>query len=172
MKIILLGYMACGKSTIGEVLSRFTKVEFIDLDKFIEKKYNSTLVDIFKTKGELFFRKVERLALLELLNSDKSFILSLGGGTPCYYDNMDLIVQTKNVKSFYLKSSIPELVRRLEFEKEERPLISHLNSKEQLIEFIGKHLFERSFFYNKAHFVIEINNDNKVAVHKIIANLY
>ncbi|WP_375237980.1 shikimate kinase [Aurantibacter sp.] len=172
MKIILLGYMSCGKSTIGKILSKFINIDFIDLDDFIEEKYNSSLTEIFKTKGELFFRKIERLALLELLGSRKPFVLSLGGGTPCYYDNMDLLLETEKVKSFYLKSSLPKLVNRLEIEKEQRPLISHLDNKEVLTEFIGKHLFERSFFYNKAHFVIENDGDIEVVVEAIVAKLY
>ena len=172
MKIILLGYMASGKSSIGKIVSKLINIDFIDLDDFIEEKYNCSLVEIFKTKGEIFFRKIERLALLELLGSEKPFVISLGGGTPCYYDNMDLLLNKEKVTSFYLKSSLTELVSRLETEKMHRPLISHLKSKEDLTEFIGKHLFERSFYYNKAHYIIQNNGDNEIAIQEIVSNLY
>jgi shikimate kinase len=172
MKIILLGYMACGKSTLGKLLSSSLNINFIDLDHFIEKKNQCSVSELFKTKGELFFRKEERSCLLELLYSKDSFVLSIGGGTPCYYENMDAILKSKTTISFYLRTDIPELVRRIISEKDQRPLVSHLKTKEELAEFVGKHLFERSYFYNKADFVIQNQGDKEEIIQKIVAKLY
>ena len=111
---------------------------------------------IFSTKGEIYFRKKEGIYLKEILDSKSNFILALGGGTPCYGVNMNLIKES-GIKSFYLKSSIPFLVNRLAKEKEKRPLIANL-SQEQLMEFIGKHLFERAPFYEQSNFKIQIDH--------------
>ncbi len=145
MKIVLIGYMGSGKSTIGKLLSKKLNINFIDLDEYIESKLNMSISDIFNAKGEIFFRKMEHKYVQELMQKKKSFILSTGGGTPCYSNNMDVISkETANV--FYLKVSIPGLVDRLYKEKEHRPVIKNI-ADEDLPEFIGKHLFERNNFY-------------------------
>jgi len=172
MKIILLGYMASGKSTIGKSISKVLNLPFIDLDEFIEEKYKSKVSELFKTIGELFFRKVEKESLIELLESNDSFVLSLGGGTPCYYDNMKLILEAKDTLSFYLKTDIKELLRRIKEDENQRPLISHLKTDEDIIEFIGKHLFERSYYYNQADYKIDTSNNQIDVIQDIITKLY
>ena len=84
MKIVLLGYMASGKSTIGREISKKLDMKFIDLDDYISKREKRSISEIFKVEGEIYFRKIESSYLGEILNSKDSFILSLGGGTPCY----------------------------------------------------------------------------------------
>ncbi|MGM5630956.1 shikimate kinase [Apibacter raozihei] len=155
MIISLTGYMGSGKSTIGKSLSKITNLKFIDLDEYVIFRENMSVKDIFSKKGEIYFRKAEHLYLKELLSQD-NFILSLGGGTPAYHNNMDLI-NDKSI-SFYLKMTPVELAERLIKEKNHRPLIAHLN-EENIKEFIAKHLFERSVFYEKA--IHKINNNNK-----------
>ncbi len=155
MKVILLGYMGSGKSTVSKLIANKLHIEALDLDDYIIEKEGYSINDIFKNKGEIHFRLKENEYLKELLNSDKSFVLALGGGTPCYANNMDLIV--KNTKSVYLKGNINTLLERLYKEKESRPLISDLND-DKLIEFIAKHLFERAPFYERADCVISIDN--------------
>lgn len=159
MIVVLIGYMASGKSTLGRILANKLNYEFIDLDHFIENNEKSTISDIFKTKGEIHFRKLETHYLKELLVSNKDLVLSLGGGTPCYSNNMDLILNSKDVKSFYLNASIPTLIARLKNEKSKRPLVAHIETDALLAEFIGKHLFERSQFYRLAN--VTIATDNK-----------
>ncbi len=149
MKITLLGYMGSGKTTIGKLLSEQHKIPFIDLDHYIEEKIGKSVSEIFDQDGEIFFRLKEHEYLKELLEKDESFVLSLGGGTPCYAGNMDVIVNKENITSVYLRTSINTIVERLEQEKDSRPLVAKLN-KEELHEFVAKHLFERSFFYEKA----------------------
>lgn len=171
MNIILIGYMGSGKSTIGKKLSEILNLELIDLDDYIQKMENLTISQIFATKGEIYFRKKEHFYLNELLKRD-DLILSLGGGTPCYGDNMSVILNAAHAHSIYLKSSIPNLVQRLSAEKLKRPLIAHLKTDEELTEFIGKHLFERSFFYNQSHQTI-VTDGKSIAtiVEEIVAGL-
>ncbi|MFH6768335.1 shikimate kinase [Gaetbulibacter aquiaggeris] len=159
MIVVLIGYMASGKSSLGKVLAKRLNYNFIDLDDFIETKEKMPVKNIFDTKGEIYFRKVENLYLKELIYHVNDTVLSLGGGTPCYGNNMRTLLDTDDVKSIYLKASIPSLINRLKNEKIKRPLISHIKTNHELTEFIGKHLFERSPYYDQAHF--KINTDNK-----------
>jgi len=159
MIVVLIGYMASGKSTLGRLLAKKINYEFLDLDDYIEEKENLLISDIFQSKGEIAFRKMETHYLNELLVSKSRLVLSLGGGTPCYGNNMDMILKANQAKSFYLKASIPTLVARLKNEKSKRPLIAHIETDELLTEFIGKHLFERSQFYSLAE--VTITTDNK-----------
>lgn len=158
MKIILLGYMGSGKSTVGKELAEQISLPFLDLDDEIEKKENFKISEIFSQKGEIYFRKKETEVLSELLKSDENFILSLGGGTPCYGNNMQL-VQDATSFSFYLNLSVGNLTERLSKEKSKRPLIAS-QADDELAEFIGKHLFERNLFYQKANHVINCNGKN------------
>lgn len=161
MIVILMGYMASGKSTFGRILAKRLKYEFLDLDDFIEDKENSLVSDIFKLKGEIHFRKLETRYLEELLSSGKNMVLSLGGGTPCYANNMEIILKANKAKSIYLKASIPTLITRLKNEKNKRPLIAHIETDDLLAEFIGKHLFERSQFYSQAYATISTDNKSE-----------
>jgi shikimate kinase len=170
MKIILIGYMGSGKSTIGKLLSELLNVPFYDLDHLIETSLNLKINEIFEQKGELFFRKKEREILIEFLNSTENYVLALGGGTPCYYDNFDLY-QFPNIHSIYLKASVSTLLDRLRNQKATRPLISRFN-EEELQEFVAKHLFERSYFYHQVKTIITIDNINETeVVSEIISKL-
>ncbi|CAH8288757.1 shikimate kinase [Mariniflexile fucanivorans] len=173
MVVILIGYMASGKSTLGRILAKKLNYEFLDLDDFIEKKENAAVSDIFNLKGEIHFRALETQYLKELLASKNNLVLSLGGGTPCYSNNMETILNADNTKSIYLKASIPTLITRLKNEKSTRPLIAHIETDDLLAEFIGKHLFERSQFYSLAN--ATITTDNKIAndiVEELVLQLF
>jgi shikimate kinase len=149
MRIVLLGYMASGKSTIGKILAKRLDLPFIDLDHYIENKFQKSISDIFKQEGEIFFRLQEHEAIKEIFSENNSFVLSLGGGTPCYANNMDYINSQKHGISIYIKASIQTIFQRLVTETSQRPLVASL-PKDELEEFIAKHLFERSFFYEQA----------------------
>ena len=168
-KIVLIGYMGVGKTVLGKKISENLKLAYYDLDDFIEKKVNLSVEDIFKSKGEIYFRRLERDCFEELMLKDESFVLSVGGGTPCYYENYKLL-QSENVISVYLKASITMLVERLKTEKKTRPLVARLTN-EQLLEFVGKHLFERNFYYNKAKYTVEVDGKSISKISEEIISL-
>lgn len=161
MIIVLIGYMASGKTSIGKKLAKKLKYNFLDLDDFIEDKEKLSVSEVFKTKGEIYFRKQEALYLNALLESESNTILSVGGGTPCYSGNMDVIRAAENVKCIYLRASLPTLANKLLRKKAKRPLIAHIETIEEMTEFIGKHLFERSQFYNQAEIKVSIDDKTK-----------
>ena len=162
MQIVLLGYMGSGKSTVGRLLAKDLGICFLDLDSYIEEVEKKPISAIFSEKGEVYFRKKEASCLREILERTDDFVLSIGGGTPCYANNMHAISEiTQN--AYYLKVSIKELVHRLSKEKYERPLIQSMSDKE-LPEFIAKHLFERSFFYNQAQNKIKCDSKSVLEI--------
>ncbi|MFY9244106.1 MAG: shikimate kinase [Polaribacter sp.] len=169
MKIVLLGYMASGKSSIGKRLSKKMSIEFIDLDDYIIEKEKSSILDIFKNKGEIYFRLIENKYLKEILAKNTNFVLSVGGGTPCYANNMEEINQ-EYVTSIYLEGNLKTLVKRLIKKKSKRPLIASL-SDDQIPEFVAKHLFERRFFYDQAKMKVKIDDKSKKKVAKEIKKL-
>ena len=158
MKLILLGYMGSGKSVVGNQLAKTLNYSFLDLDEIIEKKEGSSISQLFSDKGEIYFRKRENEALLDLLRSESPLIVSTGGGTPCYGSNMDTILAQEEVITIYLKASIMTLAERLFKEKDHRPLIDHIHTMEELQEFIGKHLFERASVYERSQIIIDTND--------------
>ena len=144
--------MGSGKSTVGKLLSELMSYEFIDLDSHIETAEGMDISTIFSKRGEIYFRKKEHQYLKEVLQKEGNLVLATGGGTPVYGSNMTAILAA-TINSYYLKLSIPSIIERLAGEKEARPLIKNIPNSE-LPEFIGKHLFERSFFYNRANHII------------------
>lgn len=170
-QIVLLGYMASGKSLVGKKLAEILDFEFIDLDEYIEEIEEESINEIFVNKGEIYFRNSEHTYLKKILNAKKRVVISLGGGTPCYANNMNLLIDQK-VNSVYLKVSNKILVERLFKEKNHRPLIQHLNTKDDMREFVGKHVFERSQFYNQAIITIDVNKNSNEVVESIICQLF
>jgi len=164
MKILLIGYMGSGKSTIGKNLSKIVGIPFYDLDEIIEQHENTSIKNIFKTKGEIYFRKIEHQMLHDFHRNNNSYILALGGGTPCYANN-HFLLQEEEVKSFYLKGSIATLINRLKNEKAKRPLLNNI-PEEELSEYIAKHLFDRNYYYQQAKKTITIDNKtvNEIAL--------
>lgn len=155
MKVVLVGYMGSGKSSVGKLLGLQLGIPFYDLDAVIEDIEQLSISDLFEKKGELYFRKSENNILKQILHKDESIVLSLGGGTPCYYNNHELLLQ-EGVVSFYLKATSAKLVERLQVEKESRPLVASLN-KDELLDFVNKHLFDRSYYYHQVNHVVAID---------------
>ncbi len=170
MKIILLGYMGVGKTSISKLLSKKMGLPYFDLDEIIEQYENASVREIFETKGEIYFRKIEHRLLSEFLAKSENFILGLGGGTPCYSDN-HLFLLDKNIESIFLKSSVANLIKNLSKEKNNRPLIKDM-SDDELEEFIAKHLFERTFYYQKAKHTIIVDEKSKSEIVKMIMSLF
>ncbi|MCY1486515.1 Shikimate kinase [compost metagenome] len=168
-KIILLGYMGSGKSTIAYLLSEKTQISVYDLDKIIEERVGMSVKNIFDQKGEIYFRKLEHQIFKELISSDEQMILSLGGGTPCYANNHEML-NGSNIVSFYLKASIETLYSRLLSIKDNRPLIAE-QEKEEMKEYIAKHLFDRSYYYNQATHVVIVDNQSPEEVVSAISEI-
>lgn len=150
MKLILVGYMTAGKSTLAGLLAEKLNVDYVDLDDAIAKQENAEVADIIRQKGELYFRKVERKVMLELLESDVQ-IIAMGGGTPCYYDNMDVMLRHGHVA--YLQWSMKTLVERITQARENRPLLDGVED-EMLLEYVAKHVFDRRPYYEQAHQIV------------------
>lgn len=100
--------MGCGKSVIGAFLAEKLQIPFYDLDQEIEKETQVSIAELFQTRGEIYFRKKENEILKTFLAKENDFVLSLGGGTPCYYNNHELLLQ-EGVFSIYLKASVDTL---------------------------------------------------------------
>lgn len=170
MIISLLGYMGSGKSHISKIISQKINFKLFDLDEAIEKAENCPVGEIFQKRGELYFRKREKEILENILKNEDSAVLSLGGGTPVYYDNMATV--NAHSKSFFLRTGIPTLSERLLKEKAQRPLIAHLEDQD-LPEFIAKHLFERNAYYQKAHYTVDTDGKTPEQIaEEIIVQLY
>ncbi len=150
MKIFLTGFMGTGKTTIGKKLANSLNLRFIDLDFFIEEKHKAGIPFIFSLIGEEGFRLIENRSLLEVINDD-NYVLSTGGGTPCFYDNMKLM--NDQGITVYLKMSPSALLNRLKSSKKKRPLIETLSDAE-LLDFISQKLKEREFFYKQSKIIV------------------
>ena len=155
MKLFFVGFMGSGKSTFGNQLSQFLNLTFFDLDNYIENKYQCKISVIFEKQGEDFFRKIEHNSLLEIINQNSSFVLSTGGGTPCYYNNMQIMLESGLVT--YLKIPVETIYQRLISSNKVRPLVKNKTNNE-LKEWINKNLAFRETYYNKAHIIIDSLN--------------
>jgi shikimate kinase len=152
-RIILVGYMGSGKTTVGKALSKETGMMFYDLDWYIESRMRKSVSQIFAEKGEEGFRKIEYNMLHEVAEFE-DVIISCGGGTPCFFDNMDYLNQQGDV--VYLKATPETLYKHLLMAKVERPLLKG-KSPEELIDYITEHLKERAPFYEKAKYTLDVN---------------
>ena len=151
--IIIIGYMGAGKTTVGKALAKELGVMFYDLDWYIESRMRKTVKQIFDEIGEEGFRKIERNMLHEVAEFE-NVVVSCGGGTPCFFDNMDYMNQLG--ETIYLKASPETLHTHLKMGKGERPLL--LNKTPEEVEiFIREQLKLREPFYNKAKHIIDIN---------------
>jgi shikimate kinase len=164
MKIYLIGYMGSGKSTVGELLADRMKLDFIDFDKHIERETGKTITEIFDTAGEEKFRELEHQHLKKLLSQD-DVVISLGGGTPCFYNNIGLIKQAGI--SVYLEMNVDSLVKRLSKARNKRPLIRDLNETE-LKYFIEANLEKRKMIYEQAHFSVQASD---LSLEKIVEGI-
>lgn len=150
--IILVGYMGSGKTTVGRQLAMALNRQFYDLDWYIEMRYHRTVAQIFAERGEDGFREIERNMLHEAAEFE-DIVLSCGGGTPCFYDNMDYINQVG--ESVYLKVTPEVLAQHLRMGKVERPLIKG-KSPEELLAYIRQSLEAREPFYLKARHTVDV----------------
>lgn len=152
-RIFIIGYMGSGKTTIGKRLAKSLSLAFIDLDAYIENKYRKSVPDLFAEKGEEEFRKIESRSLREVAEIE-DVVISTGGGTPCFFDNME--VMNRAGLTIYLEAHPEDLAAHLLAAKTVRPLITG-KPKEELIPFITEHLSRRESHYRKAQVIYPID---------------
>jgi shikimate kinase len=155
MRIFLIGYMGCGKSTMGRKLAKELNLSFIDLDNHIESRNFKTIPEIFAQDGEEAFRRAEQKALHEVAEFD-DVVVATGGGAPCFFDNMEVI--KRSGKSVYLNGTPRILAERLLQSKTERPLIKG-KTEQELVAFIDETLTKRSVWYTQADLVLSFDRD-------------
>lgn len=159
MLIYLIGMPSSGKSTFGRLAAEKLNYTFLDLDSLIEQNNKSTIPQIFQEKGEDFFRELEKKALQTTFNLDKT-IIATGGGTPCFFDNLEQMKQNGIV--CFLNVEIETLAKRTfeaqKIQQNNRPLFKDATSFEELYKMINQKWEERKEFYQQAHF--EVNNND------------
>lgn len=151
MKIFLIGFMGSGKTHWGQLLANKLQLPFYDLDTIVTEKEGKTISDIFAEKGEEYFRYKEKESLEELVTEREQFILSSGGGTPCFFNNIEFM--KKNGKVVWLNTSVDILKQRLIKERKARPMISDVGEKE-LRSYIIRKLGERKMYYEQADLMV------------------
>lgn len=151
-RIILLGYMGAGKTTIGRVLAKHLKLKFYDLDLYIEARMHKSIEDIFNQSGEETFRKIEYNMLHEVAEFENT-VISLGGGTPCFFNNMEYINQ--QAETVFLNANTDVIIKHLEMSKKIRPLLKNKTLQDK-INTINTQLKNRIKYYNKAKHVVNI----------------
>lgn len=152
-RIMLVGYMGSGKTTVGRQLAMSLGLSFYDLDWYIEMRFHRTVAQIFEEKGEDGFRQMERSMLREVAEFE-NIVLSCGGGTPCFFDNMDYMNTLG--ETVYLKATPEVLATHLKMGKVVRPLIKG-KTDEELIRYIHESLTQREVFYKKAKHIVDVS---------------
>ncbi len=156
MRIFLIGFMGSGKSFLGKIWAEENNLLFYDLDKLIEEAEQDTIANIFSIKGESYFREKEAMILKKTISLENS-IIACGGGTACFYDNMQWM--NKNGTTVFLNQTIDYLVQHLMKDKNHRPLIASLNEND-LRKYIHTKLEERLPFYNQSEIILHTDKLN------------
>jgi shikimate kinase len=165
MKIFLIGFMGSGKTHWGRQLSAKLQLPFFDLDTVIMEKEKQSVAEIFDRQGEEYFRYQERDTLEEITHDQESFILSCGGGTPCFFNNIEFM--KKSGKVIWLNSSIDALTHRLQKERMTRPLISDVEEAD-LRRYVIRKLSERRMYYQQADVTVEEETANLDGLIKVL----
>ena len=166
MRIFLVGFMGAGKSVIGRLLSKSLNLDFYDLDSEIESKYRTSVSSIFAKYDEACFRKLETTVLQSFSDND-NFVMSCGGGTPCFNNNMELM-NSLGI-TIYLKLPPDALATRIYNSVKTRPLTAE-KTQEELAEYVEKTLGSRESFYSMANITIDCTNANKSEIVEKIAS--
>ncbi len=154
MKIFLIGYMGCGKSTLGRQLAKKLMLTFLDLDSYIEQQQGRTIGEIFASDGEAKFREIESAALATVATTD-NIVVATGGGAPIFNNNIELM--NRSGITLYIKVDGGILTSRLLNAKTQRPIIKD-KSEEELRDFVEGMIAQRSPFYQKAMITVEGKN--------------
>lgn len=152
MKIFLTGLMGVGKTTIGKKVAASLQLPFIDLDRYIEQQKNMSVPDLFAYFGENYFRKAEHECLHQIIQQE-SFVMACGGGTPCFYDNMNLM--NENGITFFFNASPVFIASRVKQSKTVRPLFKNATDESRL-KIVQALSSEREQFYSKAKYTLNV----------------
>jgi len=166
MKIFLIGFMGAGKTHWGQLLSEKLGLRFFDLDEQVTSHAGKTIPEIFATDGEEHFRLLEKEVLYIITESHDSFVMACGGGSPCYFNNIDYMNDSGT--TVWINTSLPVLFQRLIKEKDKRPLIRNL-SEEQLQGFISKKFADRKIYYEQAAITVE---EEPLALDQLIEKIF
>ncbi len=167
-RIILIGYMGAGKTTIGHALAKVLGLPFYDLDWYIESRMHKSVKRIFDEKGEEGFRRIEHNMLHEVAEFE-NVVVSCGGGTPCFFDNIDYM--NSRADTVYLKATPEVLCGHLQMGRTVRPLLLG-KSPEEMYAFIREQLQERENFYSKARYTLDVNlMDNRKKIDTTVQEL-
>ena len=167
-RIILIGYMGAGKTTVGKALAKELCMPFYDLDWYIESRMHKTVKAIFDERGEAGFRKIEHNMLHEVAEFE-DIIISCGGGTPCFFDNIDYM--NRQGETVYLKATPEVLFRHLKMGKTVRPLLLD-KTPEEVQTFIGEQLRAREPYYARAKYTLDVSlMDNYEKIKFSVASL-
>ena len=153
VRIIIIGYMGAGKTTVGKALANSLQLPFYDLDWYIEGRMRKTVAQLFAERGEEGFRQVERNMLHEVAEFE-DVVISCGGGTPCFFDNMEYL--NAQGETIYLKATPEVLAMHLKMGKVERPLIKG-KTEDELLQYIRQSLEEREKYYLQAKHVLDVS---------------
>ena len=151
MKVFLIGFMGSGKTHWGTKLAEKLRLPFFDLDKVVTEKEQKTITEIFSEKGEEYFRYSEKKLLEQLVDENPNFIISCGGGTPCFFNNIQFM--KRKGKVIWLNTQVDILVNRLLKEKNSRPLLKNI-ADEELRSYILKKILGRKLYYEQAHIIV------------------
>ena len=154
--IFLIGLPASGKSTFGKSIADALNLNHVDLDQVIEANTNKSISTIFKLYGEKYFREIERDALSKLFDRSNTYIISCGGGTPCFYDNMNRMNAVGI--TIFLDIAVDVIVKRVK-ETHDRPLLKMKNLEETIIQLRSeriKYYQQANLIFNESHPVAEI----------------
>jgi shikimate kinase len=166
MKIFLIGFMGCGKTTWGRKLSDKLHLPFFDLDQKIVEHEGKSIPDIFTTEGEEYFRLLEKDVLHLLVENHESFVMATGGGTPCFYNNIDYL--KKKGVTVWLNCSIDCLHKRLAEGKAERPLLKSVSDND-LKSYIIRKYSNRKIFYQQANVSL---NEEELTIDKLVEAVF
>ena len=161
-RIFLTGYMGAGKTTLGKAFAHRTGLEFIDLDWYIEERFHRSIPQLFAERGEDGFRQLEHDMLHEA-GEFENVVISVGGGTPCFFDNMDYM--NRQGQTVFLDVDTDVLFRRLRVATQQRPILQG-KTDEELRQFIGKALASRLPHYRKARYTFDgsrLESRNQIA---------
>lgn len=169
MRIFLTGMMGSGKTFWGKKIADSHQMPFVDLDQYMESQTDLTISEIFKHFGETYFRELEKEFLDAVIHQNEHCIIATGGGTPCFFDNLEKMKIAGRV--FYFKTEVPILAQRIFSSKQKRPLLANL-SEIEIAQQLNLIVDKRKAIYEQSDIIIEMNQIDETTFAQNFFNLY